>query len=284
MLSTSRVAILGLGLMGGSLALALRGKCQLILGVDPDPQTLELALQQGIIDRGSIDPIKILPAADFIILAAPVRANLDYLHNLPLLHPGPALVFDLGGTKVEIVSAMDNLPASFTAIGGHPMCGKERGGLSNASADLFEGAPFVLVDTSRTSPSARNLVEELVAAVGGVPMWLDPQTHDSWIAVTSQLPYLVSNSLAYTTPADSKPLVGPGFRSTVRLAVSTPAMRLDTLSTNRQQVLAALRRFRQHLERVENCLEDEDDARLKDFLEQGATRQRDLLSTNQLES
>jgi prephenate dehydrogenase len=114
-------------------------------------------------------------------------------------------------------------------------------------------------------------------------MWLDPQTHDRWIATTSQLPYLLSNSLACTTPPDSKPLIGPGFRSTVRLAVSTPEMRLDTISTNRSQVLVALRRFRQHLERIENCLEYDDDARLKDVLEQGAACQNDLLSTNPLE-
>jgi prephenate dehydrogenase len=151
LLSSTRVAIMGLGLMGGSLALALRGRCAELLGIDPDPDALALALELGAADRVSANPAELLPEADVIILAAPVLAILSLLQALPDLHPGSPIVLDLGSTKREIVQAMEALPVRFDPLGAHPMCGKETNTLRSAEASLFAGRPFAFTPLARTS-------------------------------------------------------------------------------------------------------------------------------------
>ena len=129
--------IAGLGLMGGSLALALRGRCRRILAVDPDPGTRRLALANGVVDQIEAEPAGLFPKADLIVLAAPVRACLDLLGRLPDLHPGSSVVMDLASTKTEITAGYRRLPERFDPLPPHPMCGKENGGLEHAEAGLF---------------------------------------------------------------------------------------------------------------------------------------------------
>ncbi len=276
-LENQRVAILGLGLMGGSLALALRGKVAALLGVDPDPTARSLALQRGIVDQVAADPAELLPDSTLVVLAAPVQVILSLVSELPRLHPGQAVVIDLGSTKQAIAAALQTLPERLSPIGGHPMCGKERGSSVNAEAVIYQNAPFVLVDLLNSTQPARELAEQLVVAVGGRPIWLDPATHDRWVAATSHLPYLIANALAGNTPIESAPLVGPGFRSTARLAPSPSKMMLDILVTNRSNLLANLRGFRERLEKLENALQSNDIALLEELLGEGAARYEDLI-------
>lgn len=282
-LSRARVAILGLGLMGGSLALALRGKCAGLLGVDPDPLTLDLARQMGLADRLSADPGEILPCAEVVILAAPVSAVLDLLQALPRLHPGPAVVLDLGSTKKQIVEMMQRLPERFEPLGGHPMCGKESSSLKNAEARLFQGAPFALTPLERTTPHARAVGEAVVRSAGARPVWLDPDTHDRWVAATSHLPFLLSNLLARITPSETGPLVGPGFRSTTRLAVTQASMMRDILMTNQANVLEGLGQARQELETLERLLAEGDWDALVERFDLGAARRRALVGEGSAE-
>ena len=269
-LSNSRVAILGLGLMGGSLALKLRGRCAQLLGCDTDPTTLALARQQNLVDQVSDRPGDILPLSDLVILATPVRAILSLLDELPILHPGSAAVLDLGSTKVQIIERMQALPGRFDPLGGHPMCGKERGGLENADPNLYQSAPFALTPLPRTSLRLRRLAEQLVRLVGARPLWLEAETHDRWVAATSHVPYLVANALAAITPVETRPLVGPGLRSSTRLAPSGWSMMRDILETNRPNILAGLQRFRQQIEDLENRLETGDLAAVEQLTAQGA--------------
>jgi prephenate dehydrogenase len=269
-LANSRVAILGLGLMGGSLALKLRGRCAQLLGCDTDPTTLALARQQNLVDQVSNKPGDILPLSDLVILATPVRAILSLLDDLPGLHPGSAAVLDLGSTKVQIIERMQALPSRFDPLGGHPMCGKERGGLENADPNLFQSAPFALTPLTRTSLRLRRLAEQLVRLVGARPLWLEAETHDRWVAATSHVPYLVANALAAITPVETRPLVGPGLRSSTRLAPSGWSMMRDILETNRPNILAGLHRFRQQIEDLENRLETGDLAAVEQLTAQGA--------------
>lgn len=276
-ISTARVAILGLGLMGGSLAMALRGKCAGLLGIDPDPETLSLARRLEIVDWASPQPGELLSQADVVIMAAPVRVILALLEELPDLHPGDAVVIDLGSTKTEIVEAMGALPKRFDPLGGHPMCGKERSNLANAEPGLYRGAPFAFTPLLRTSPRARALAAQLARAVGAYPLWLDPETHDRWVGATSHLPYLIANTLAAVVPLEAAPLVGPGLRSTTRLAPSSQAMMLDILVTNRRNLLANLRCFREHLETLEGYLAGDDERCLGELLSQGARNYEELV-------
>jgi prephenate dehydrogenase len=277
--STSRVAIVGLGLMGGSLAMALRGKCAALLGVDHDPRTVALARQRRVVDQASSEPAELLPQADVVILATPVNAIIQSLRALPEQHPGPAIVIDLGSTKAQIVAAMQELPERFDPLGGHPMCGKEVSGLENSDPRLFQGAAFAFIPLERTSPRARSVAEELARLLGAHPLWLDPHTHDRWVAATSHLPYLVSNALAYSTPAEAAPLAGTGFRSATRLAQTSPVMMLDVLMSNREAILAASGRFRAHLDLIDELLRRGDFEILLSFLKRGAERRNGMIQS-----
>lgn len=279
--SRQRVAILGLGLMGGSLALALRGQCALLLGIDPDPAALELARQRQVVDLASADAAALLPQADIIILAAPVRVILRLLGDLPALHPGPAVVLDLGSTKQKVLSAMELLPERFDPVGGHPMCGKERGGLAQADERLFQGATFAFTPLARTRALARNFASWLAGAVGASPLWLDAGTHDRWVAATSHLPYLVANALAASTPLASGPLVGSGFRSATRLAPTPPNIIMDILMTNPENILEALHGFCQNMNQIETLLAAGDFAALQEVLARGAEQQLNLVAISE---
>jgi prephenate dehydrogenase len=270
-LSKITIAIFGLGLMGGSLALALKGRVQMLLAVDPDPDTRALAQRQKVVDHISSHPTSILDRADLIVLAAPVGAILQLIDDLPSWMSEPAVVLDLGSTKAHICKAYEALPPRFDPIGGHPMAGKETSGLAHASADLYRHAPFALTPLERTSPRARALSEALVRALDANPLWLDASTHDRWVAATSHMPYVLSSALALATPQEAAGLVGPGFRSTTRLAESSPSMMSDILTTNRGAILQALARLRTQLDRLEDVIQTGDQASILSLLEDAAS-------------
>jgi prephenate dehydrogenase len=275
-LSQMNLAFIGLGLMGGSLALALRGKCARMQAFDPNGETVKLAMQRQIVDEASQNLAKALERADLIILAAPVCAILENLQTLGNLVSGSAVVMDLGSTKVEIVKAMQGLPKRFDAIGGHPMCGKENLGLENADASLFPGAPFALTPLDRTSEDARRLAEELVEASGARPVWLDAHTHDRWTAATSHLPYLMAAALTLAAPDESRPMVGSGFRSTTRVAATDPGMMMDVLETNRDNLLKMMAKMKAQFNQLEEWLEEGNYADLYQALMQSSQKQRQM--------
>jgi prephenate dehydrogenase len=282
LLAASRIAILGMGLMGGSLALALKGRCAELLGIDPDAEALELALEIGAADRVSTDAAALLPKADVVVLAAPVRAILRLLETLPDLHPGSAVVIDLGSTKSQIVRAMEGLPERFDPLGGHPMCGKETSTLRSAEAGLFKGRTFAFTPLQRTTPRARLLAEEIAAAVEAQVLWLDAETHDRWAAATSHAPYLIANALSAATPREAQAaLAGSGYQSTTRIAATPPEIMIDILATNRGNVLAALAAFREQLDVLADSLSGEDDEELRKQLSHGAALRRSLFQKSQ---
>ena len=276
-LAATRIAIVGLGLMGGSLALALRGRCKELVGIDPDPATLDMALRDGVVERAAADPAELLPEADLVILAAPVKAILKLLGDLPRLHPGHPVVLDLGSTKTDIVRAMQALPARFDPLGGHPMCGKEKSSLSQAEARIYAGSTFALVKLGRSTCTACGLAEAVARCAGSIPLWIGAEEHDRQVAATSHLPYLAANALAAVTPPEVAALVGPGFRSTTRVGGTPPAMMLDVLETNRDNVLEALGRFREQIDRLEAQLKTENFAALEQSLNCGVASYRRLV-------
>lgn len=278
LLAPANIAILGLGLMGGSLAMALRGHCARLVGVDQDPAVVRLALERHIVDAAATDPSSLLAEADLVILAVPVRASLDWLGRLPELHPEPAVVMDLGSTKRAVLAAMAALPGRFDPLGGHPMCGKAEGSLRNAEAGLFVAAPFALSALPRTTPHARQLALEMVACTGAHPLWLEAAQHDRWVAATSHLPHLLATALVLSTSPETAPLAGPGFRSTSRLAAGFAEMKTDIFATNRLPVLEALARFRQQLDIIEAALRDSDLDTLQQLFALGAEQRQAYLA------
>jgi prephenate dehydrogenase len=268
----------GLGLMGGSLALALRGKCAALFGIDADRATLELALEKGIVDHADADPANLLPQSDLVVLATPVPAILSYIKALPVLLQTPCIVLDLGSTKKEIVQAMAALPGNFDPIGGHPICGKEKLGLEHADGRLFERASFVLTPLERTSQRARQAAGQIVSAIGAYPIEMDIVSHDRALASTSHLPFLISSALALSTPPDYFAFAGTGFRSTSRLAGTPASMMMGVLQTNRVNILAAIQTFRESLRELESALDAEEYSRLENMLERSHAAYQALYS------
>ena len=279
-LASTRVAVVGLGLMGGSLALALRGRCRELLGVDSNPAALAFACRHGIVDReASFDAAL---SADVLILAAPVRAILDQLADLAS-RPAPAhtpIVLDLGSTKSAIAAAMQHLPPGYAPLGGHPMCGKEVSGVAHAEGGLFRDNVFVLTPLDRTPAWALAWARLMVAAIGARPIELSPERHDVLAAAASHLPYLAAALLVRAaeglTDDQVWQMAASGFRDTSRLAASDVTMMTDILLTNRRSIIEALDRFQAELQCLTALLETGDQDALAAFLSAAAKRRRSL--------
>jgi prephenate dehydrogenase len=272
MLAQTRVCIVGLGLMGGSLALALRGKVGRLTAVDSHAATRQQALQQNLVEEITADFAAAARTTDLIIFATPVRTILHLLAQLPAVRPDGCLVMDIGSTKAAICAAMSELPEHFAAIGGHPMCGKETAGLAAAISDLYAGQTFILCQNGRTIPQIESLAQEMVTAISAQPLWLLPEEHDRLVAAVSHLPYLVAATLMHTAVAlhDERawPVSAAGFRDTSRLAGSDPYMMRDILLTNKTAVLEQLAQYQAHLQEVTNLLQTGNETELAAWLQE----------------
>jgi len=269
-LAECRVGVIGLGLMGGSMALALNGAraCRSISGYDVDPDTIAQALDRGIIRR----PIDLRgDEVDLLILAVPVSAIFEWLERVPLVFSGEFHLLDLGSTKVHIVERMHSLPDRISPLGGHPMCGKETSGLSAADGALYRGSLFALTPLERTQPSTLSIAQEVIAALHARSLRLDPQAHDRAAAAISHLPYLIATTLmdAVLNLDDDLTwtLAASGFRDTSRLAASDVSMLLDILKSNRVEVLNALESAQLSLQETIELIEREDWTELQAKLE-----------------
>ncbi len=282
-LSTSRVAIVGLGLMGASLAMDLRGYCAEIIGASRSPVTLKYALDHQIVDR--VTEFSPDLECDLIILAAPVRTIIQQLQMMSVYNftdhsPKKTVVLDLGSTKTEIVHAMQTLPARFDPIGGHPMCGKEMSGIQQAEANLYRNKTFILTPLECTSDGGVILVKEMVRTIGGLPLILTPERQDDLVAMTSHLPYLLASALMMTTLGkDDEQLwnvAAAGFRDTSRLAASDLTMMMDILLTNRDAILDALSHYRNCLETLTSFLRSADESALRQVLSRTQNKRSNL--------
>jgi prephenate dehydrogenase len=250
-LSGCTVAIAGLGLMGGSLGLALRGHAKQVIGIARRAESIDQALAMGAIDHGTQLLAEGVAQADIVVLATPVSVILQQLSKLARLADAGAIqdgmvLTDMGSTKLEICQAMAGLPDTIEPVGGHPMCGKETSGLAVAEAGLYQQAPFVLCPLHRTTPQAVLLLETLAEAIQARPLRLDPWRHDQLVSAVSHLPYVLATALFSTAMGVGHQddmmwrLAASGFRSTTRLVGSDPKMMVDILLTNRAAILGQL--------------------------------------------
>lgn len=284
------ITIIGLGLMGGSLALALRDRAAAadpppfrvghIIGVSRSNATLTDALAAGAIDRGTTDLAAGVADADVVVLATPVRTILRLLPEVGRSARPGALIMDLGSSKAAICAAMAELPAGIQPVGAHPMCGKETAGFPAAEAGLYRGRPFVLCPLDRTAAAALETARALALAVGGRPLVISPQAHDRAVAAISHLPYAAAAALVAAVDAAGDPLAwdlaSSGFRDTTRVAASDVEMMLDILLTNRPAVLEWLDLFAGQLADLRAALVAEDETRLRAQLSAAQARRRNL--------
>ncbi len=254
-----KVAIVGLGLVGGSIALAARERWPdgMVIGVD-GKEVLELAMVRRAIDVAADDPV-VIAEADLVILAAPVRRNLDLLEDLDRHVTGPAVVTDVGSTKREIVERARSLPPRLTFVGGHPLGGAPRGGLGHARPDLFAGRPWLFTPTGDAAGPALDRLQRFVEGLGAAPHLMPPAEHDRLLAFLSHLPQLAASALMHVVGgaagADGLALAGRGLADTTRLASSPADIWRDICASNADEIgraldafIAELQRLREHLD------------------------------------
>jgi prephenate dehydrogenase len=246
-----RVAIVGLGLIGGSMGLALRkmGVARWIAGYDAELVVCEQALRMRVIDEASDRLSDIVSGADLVILATPVGAMHRILQSIaPILSPG-TIVTDVASTKAQVVNwAEQFLPANVSFVGGHPMAGKEVSGVEAADADLFKNCIYCLTPTSQTNPTAVGKMSALIEMVGARQHFLSPREHDDQAASISHLPFLASVALMTTvaedaTWNDAASLAATGFRDMTRLAGGSPVMYRDICLTNGTAIIELLETY-----------------------------------------
>lgn len=283
-----RVAIIGLGLLGGSLGLALHksGKVREITGYDLGKGVSERAAKVGAIDQPYDAMVDAVRGADLVILATPVGAMHALLQQLgPMLTPG-TVVTDVASTKVQVISwAEEYLPASVDFIGGHPMSGKELSGVEAADKNLFAQHIYCLTPTRHTSAEAINKASELVEAVGGRLRFLDPAEHDALVASVSHLPFIASIALVESIAGspgwlDASKLAASGFRDMSRLAAGSPEMYRDICLTNSEPLVRWLDEYMASLQDLRNRIANHDRTLGETFAEAQQLRQQWVLAQN----
>ena len=264
------VAVVGLGLMGSSFALALKeAKPEVVVvGSDTDPRTLRKALDRGVVASASADT-SIVDMADVVLIGAPIKAMRDVFAQLSGRTAGK-VVSDMASTKATVMDWAS--AAGIDLVGGHPMCGKEQSGIDAADASMFKGAPWVL---TRSDP----MLIELIESVGAQPIVMDAETHDRLVAGVSHAAFLLSVGyvLAVSRRADwpeASRLAAGGFRDMSRLAAGDPELYAGVTRTNRAQLIEQLDAVTAELTRLRRHLEA-DDARLVELFEEAqAVRER----------
>ena len=251
-----RVAIVGVGLIGGSLAIALRRAAVVttLVAADRDLQALERAVALGVIDEGAESVSEAARGADLVIIALPVRAIGPALHDVGIAAEAHAVITDVGSTKGEVVRiARQELRERFPRfVPGHPIAGREASGVEAATGDLFRGARVVLTPETDTEPDAVEMVRGCWEAAGGRVATLTAAAHDRIFAAVSHLPHvlsfaLVSEVAARSDAAELFSFAAGGFRDFTRIAASSPEMWRDIALQNREALLEELDRYEARL-------------------------------------
>ncbi len=269
-----RITIIGLGLIGGSLGLALKRsgwRAAEIIGCTRSQSTASIALERRAVDSISLDPQKAVQGSDLVILAIPVLAVPDVLFAIASVLKDGAIVTDTGSTKLQIMQwARELLPPYVSFVGGHPMAGKETMGIESADAGLFQGAVYCLTPQEGTTKERMDMVKDMVTAIGAIPLDIDPDEHDNLVAGISHLPMLLSVALVLATtqsPDWSKMsgLAASGYRDVTRLASGSPEMHADICLTNKGNIVAWLDTLIGKLQEIRATL-SEGDAHIKTML------------------
>ncbi len=278
----SRVAVIGVGFMGGSFALACKEAtgCE-VFGVDINPLAINRAKELMVIEEGSTD---IRDMKDFepelVVLATPVRTFKGIGEALKELLPSSCLVSDLGSVKGHLVYMLEELLGN-RFVGGHPIAGTEKAGVENAFKDLFKGKRFILTPTEKTDPEAKEKVRSLWKLIGSVVEEMDPYFHDFVFGAVSHLPHAVAFALMEAIERMSKDIdlfkyPGGGFKDFTRIAGSDPIMWRDIFLENSKNVLQAIDVFVKALMELRSLIEDSSEEKLTAYLSKASMRRREI--------
>jgi prephenate dehydrogenase len=277
-----RIAIVGTGLIGASVALAAkRGTESRVAGFDPDPSALEAAVVRGAVDEPAESLDAALADADLAIVAAPVAQLAAQVHATLEATGDGCTVTDVGSTKAAVCDAAGGSPRF---VGGHPVCGSEAHGAGHASAELFDGATWFLTPLAETDPARYRLVHGFVSSLGATPVAVDPQAHDRLVAITSHLPHALANLLVNQAGAGKieghEPLAAAGgsLRDMTRVAGANPRIWVDIFLDNAARLRESLAEHRRRVEQLEAALDTGDAGFLARWIGEAAVNRRRMLA------
>jgi prephenate dehydrogenase len=280
--AVDRVAIIGLGLMGASLGMALqeRGEAREVVGFDATPGVAVRARERGAIDVACESLAEAVAGSEMVALATPLLAMRDLLAEIAPLLAAETVVTDLGSAKAAVVSwAEALLPAPERFVGGHPMTGSEQSSVEAGNGTLYHDTTWLLTPTSQTSDAALHRVERMIEALGAHPRIMAPEQHDHAVALVSHLPLLAASALILTVEqspgaADGLSLAAGGFRDTTRVASGSPRMARDICLTNAGPLLASLDEYISTLQALRNQIVEQNPTIEETFSDARDARER----------
>ena len=280
-----KVTIIGLGLIGGSLARALHNRLDIsdITAVNRRKESIDQALQDGVICRGFNDVNDYVYNSDIIFICTPVKRTMEYIYHLSGKVKPDCIITDVGSTKGEIIEYVNSLTSPPCFVGGHPMAGTEKTGYISSFEHLFENALYVLSSCKSTTEQAINTMIQIVKGIGGIPVILEADEHDKITAGISHLPHIIASALVNMVKYEDTPdgkmqmLAAGGFRDITRIASSSPEMWENIFLSNKYQVSKILYDFIELLKLIKLNIETENSEYIYDFL-QSAKNYRDSFS------
>lgn len=287
-MKTLKITIIGLGLIGGSLGQALKDKLSsrvAVTGYDMSEYIVDVAIDRKAIDYGSTSLQEAVMQADFVFLCTPVLQMMPIIEQIsPYLKPG-AILSDVGSTKRFLVEKIvDMLPTGVEFVGGHPMAGSERSGITAAQPGLFQDKYYIIVPASNTSPAAVKSLVELIAVTGAIITVMDMTKHDLCAAFISHVPHVAAaalvNLLDNCSEAESLKLTGGGFRDTTRIASSNADMWADICLSNSEAINEGLKKLQVLLDEVIIAAEAKDRKKLHSFFSNAKHRRDSLISAS----
>ena len=282
------IAILGLGLMGASLALALkkRGYSGRLLGYARRETTRNQAVQDGMFDEVFADPAECVGDADIVVVCVPIWTIAKLAEEIVGALKPNAIVTDVGSTKSELLKTLEPLFADSNAffVGSHPIAGSEKTGIEAGDPDLYEGRLTVVCPSDDTPAEAEQAVTGLWKAAGAEVVEMSPTAHDAMLASTSHLPHMVAAALARSVadgdPAGKADFCGTGFKDTTRVASGSADMWVDIIDTNRTALEAELDRFHGELQGLIHILRSGNGDDIRQWLEEAAATRNEMLKLN----
>ena len=272
-----KVAIIGTGLIGGSLALAIRKKhlAAQVGGVGRHRQTIRQAKAKGAIDEGSLS-LGIIRDADLVVLATPVNAILSLAPAVAKIIPRGCVVTDVGSTKLQICRRLEKIFPHF--VGSHPLAGSERGGIRNCDAGIFAGSLCLLTPAAHASPRALRKLRLLWSRLGAKTVLLSAAEHDRILSFTSHLPHALAFSLVSSVPSRFLKFSSGSLKSTTRITSSDAGLWSDIFLTNREELLKAIGIFEARLSSLKSAVSRKDAPALKRFLRQARKKKTQMIT------
>lgn len=262
------VAVIGMGLLGGSVAKSLRriDPQVRLVGCARREETRQFMMDQNIVDVATADPLEASRQVELVVVATPVDRIADTVVSIAEAVPG-VFVTDVGSTKSQITESVSrSSDAAQRFVAAHPIAGSEKTGVENAISTLFDGRPVVITPTGMESEAAIASVEAFWRAMGGLVVRLSPERHDQLLAISSHMPHLMASLIAGQLPVEAKPIVGAGWLDTTRIAAGDPKLWTAIVNENRAAIANTLRSTRDELNQLIDQIENELDGDLEDWL------------------